>query len=231
MKIFVGMLVYDGKVPCEVVTCMNNEQIVARELGLDLRFNFIPSCSHAAMGRNQLARDFLKSDCDRLFFLDADVTWELGKMVELCLQPYDVVGGAYRYKCEEEKYPVNFFTNQGIYSNQHGLVKVQDLPGGFLAISRNALNKMIEAKPERLYDHYGEAAYCFFQFAFIDGKFYGEDTLFCKEWRDIGGDVYLDPKLNLTHWQFPVKYEGNIGQWMLKTFDQDRAKWPNPEVQ
>lgn len=219
MKIFVATMVYDGKVHLEVIRCLMNEQLVAYSLGHELRFSAIPSCSHAAMGRNQLARDFLESDCDRLFFLDADVTWHVGDLLKVALQPYDVVAGAYRYKCDDEKYPVNFFTDVPLWANEHGLLEVQDVPSGFLAINRNVFEKLAEAHPERTYNHYGRPAQCFFQYGFIDGGFYSEDTLFCKEWREIGGKVYLDPELQLTHWQFPIKYEGKIGDFLKSVND------------
>lgn len=222
MKVFVGTLVYDGKVPCEVLTCMLNESTIANSLGIELRFNFIPSCSHAAMGRNQLVRDFLESDCDKLFWLDSDVTWNPGDLLKITQMPYHVVGGAYRYKCEEEKYPVNFPINKELWANEHGLLEVQDLPGGFLAVSREAYNRIAMAHPDRMYDHYGKPAFCFYQFAFQDGKFYGEDTLFCKEWRDLGESIYLDPELTLTHWQFPVKYEGKIGDFLKQVNNMER---------
>ena len=32
-----------------------------------------------------------------------------------------------------------------------------------------------------------------------DNKNYGEDNSFCKRWRDIGGKIWVDPKMSIGH--------------------------------
>lgn len=181
-----------------------------------MNFRFLPNCSHAAMGRNQLTADFLNSDADRLFFLDSDVTFETGSIVKVCKRENEVVGGAYRYKLEEENYPVGWLEGKELWANKDGLLEVKTLPGGFLAISRSALEKLKEAHPDRGFEHFGYKMHCFFQMKYENGALYGEDSYFCKEWIDIGGKVFLDPELTLTHWDFNKPYKGHIGNWLKK---------------
>lgn len=68
MKILVSIPTYDGKLQVEVVRCLLNEQLLAVQNGVDIQYRFLSNCSHAAMGRNQLASDFMNSDCDKMFF-------------------------------------------------------------------------------------------------------------------------------------------------------------------
>lgn len=224
MRIVVGIPVYDGKLQIQSVRCLLTEQALAREAGDDLRFLFLPSCSHPAMGRNQLVQDFLDSDADRLVFLDADVTFPMGSLLKIAHHPVDFVGGAYRFKMDEEKYPVGFLPNpklMGLVIEDKPLIEVQTLPGGFLSLSRNVFEKLKAAHPEREYEHFGRKAHCFFQMPFAHGILCGEDSYFCLEWAALGEKVYLDAELTLIHWDFNTPYAGHIGNW-LRTKTQEK---------
>lgn len=210
----VAIPVYDGKVPIEMVGCLMHEQIAAVMAGLDFQVRFLPSCSHPAMGRNQLAMDFLESDCDKLIFVDSDVTFEGGAIVRLAMLPVDLVAGAYRYKTAVESYPVTWLPNKELWSNGLGLIEVETLPTGFMAISRKVFDTLRDIHSEREYLHQGKVAHCFFQMPFINGHLYGEDSFFCQEWRKAGGKVFLDPMISLTHWDHRTPYAGCIGNWL-----------------
>ncbi len=216
MKILVAIPTYDGKLPVEVVRSLMNEQTLALANGDDLQFRFLSSCSHPAMGRNQLAQDFIDSDCERLVFLDADVTFEVGSIIKIAHNPYDFVGGAYRFKMNEEKYPVGWTDKKDLWANSQGLLEVATLPGGFLSLSRNVFETLKKAHPERSYTHFGKTAHCYFQMPFVGGQLCGEDSFFCLEWSQAGGKVYLDPELKLTHWDGNIPYVGHIGSWLKK---------------
>ncbi len=224
MKILVAVPVYARALPIQTVKCLMREQLHALFVdGDEFHFHFLPACSHAAMGRNQIAADFLNGPCDVLVFVDADVTTEttgaVAKIARLALNHQQVVGGAYRYKHDPESYPVGWFGGplKGVaLSDSAALIEVKTLPGGFLAIPREVFVKLKAAHPERKYDHAGHSFHCFFQFAFVDGSMYGEDALFCKEWLALGGKIYLDPEIALTHWDESRPYAGHIGNWLKR---------------
>lgn len=213
MKIFVATPVYDGKLQVQTVSCLMSEQIAALVAGDEIQFHFLPACSHPAMGRNQLADDFMRSDCDRLFFLDADITFDMGSIVKLAHTDTDFVGGCFRYKTEPEAYPVGLL-NENITPNDFGLIEVQSLPGGFLSISRKVFETHFCKFPSRKYTHMGRKVHCYFQMPFEDGNLRGEDSYFCQEWREAGGKVFLDPEIALTHWDFNRPFAGHIGNWL-----------------
>ncbi len=216
MKIFVATPVYDGHAPAQLVKCLLDEQAVASGCGDELRQMFLPNCSHAAMGRNQLAKDFLDSDCDKLVFLDSDITFDPGAIVKLAHKPVDFVGGAFRFKFKNENYPIGWLEDRPfLQADANGLLEVGTLPGGFMAISRKVFDVLKAAHPDRSYVHFGHDYHCYFQMKFADGAVYGEDSGFCKEWRDTGGKIYLDPEIPLTHWDFaPTPYVGHVGNWL-----------------
>lgn len=225
MKIFVATPTYDGKLPIQVVHSLLTEKAVAIGCGDELKVGFLAGCSHAAQGRNQLADDFMNSDCERLVFLDSDVTWRPGDIVKIAHYPVDFVGGSYRHKNANETYPVHFDqTKKELWANEHGLLEVAAVPGGFMSLSKNVFEKIKEANPEKKFEFWGREMFCYFEMLFKDGILGGEDFLFCQSWRDLGGKVYLDPEIALTHWdQKMTPYEGHIGNWLKSRTAGDRS--------
>ena len=218
MKISVGLPLYDGKMDYRLAACLLTEVLVAREYGDELRICMLGGCSDLARGRNQIVYEFLQSDSERLICFDSDVTFTPGSMVKLAHYPEDVVGGAYRLKEDgPEQYPVSFLKDKKeLQANEHGLLEVAMVPTGFLSMSRNAFKKFREAYPGREYQSRGVTQYAYFQIPYFDGSLYTEDSWFCKEWRAVGGKVFMDPELTLTHWKGNIPYEGHIGNWLKK---------------
>lgn len=216
MKIFVAMPVYDGKLPLETASSMLQEQLLAGQNGHELVFCFLPSCSVPAAGRNQLVQEFLRSDCDRMVFLDSDISFLTGSLLKIAALPAEVVGACYRFKEDGERYPISWLPDvQELWANENGLIEVAALPTGFLAISRSVFEKFMAKFPERQTTHHGRPQFCFFQMLFKDGHEYSEDTYFCKEWREMGGKVFLDPEIRLIHWGAKyVPYDSHIGKWL-----------------
>jgi hypothetical protein len=213
MKIYVAIPVYDGKLQVETVNCLLQEQLLASGFGDVLHVAFLPSCSVPAHGRNRLVRDFLDSDSERLFFLDADITFEPGDLLKVAHKPVEVVGGAYRYKRSDESYPIGW--GQGSMSQDAlGLIEVETIPTGFSCFSRSVFEKFQNKFPKRFYTSEREELFCFFQMVFDEGKMHSDDSYFCKEWRSIGGKVHLYPELSLTHWDQNIAYKGHVGNWL-----------------
>ena len=214
MRVSVGIPVYDGKLQIQTVTSLLTEKSIA--LAMDVQFNvrFLPSCTNLAMGRNQIVKEFLESTDEKLIFVDADVSFEPGALVKLAHYPLDVVGGAYRLKKDEEEYPVAFLDQDELWANELGLLEVAMLPTGFLSLTRDAFEKFRKAYPDREYESRGETSFAYFQIPYSQGALYTEDAWFCKEFREAGGQIFMDPEMELTHWEFNKPYVGHIGRWL-----------------
>ena len=222
-KISVGIPVYDGKLQMQSVACLLTETSLATSLGIRLRVNFLPSCTNLALGRNQLVKEFLAIGADKLVFLDADVTFEPGSLIKLATHKVDFVGGAYRLKTNEERYPVHLLS-EAKELGPDGLVEVAMVPTGFLALSRNVFEKFEASYPDRRYTIDGEESYCYFQIPYHNGALFTEDSYFCKEWREAGGTVYLDPTPTLTHWHFNTPFRGNFNSWVRTKINSEGTK-------
>lgn len=213
MKISVSIPVYDGKLQMQSVACLLAETSIANALGIELKVNFMPACTNLALGRNQLVKEFLASDADKLVFLDADVTFDSGALVRLAMHPVDFVGGAYRLKTNTERYPIHLL-QEPKELGPNGIVEVAMVPTGFLCLTRKVFETFEAGYPGRYYTIDDVKNYCYFQIPYHDGALYTEDSYFCKEWREIGGQIYLDPTPTLTHWQFNTPYKGQFESWI-----------------
>jgi len=211
MRIFIGVPAYDGKVGVATVQSLLAETAILEELGHECGVGFVTGCSLITHARNDLARGFLASGFDKLAMIDADVSWEAGALVRLLHHTVDLVGGAYPYKRHPESYPVTWLASK---ERAGGLIEVEGLPGGFMVIARSALDRIIEAFPDRKYRHGDDLFYAFFDAAFRDGRLFGEDNAFCDLFRKAGGKVWLDPDLTLTHTGGDPAFTGRIGDWL-----------------
>ena len=103
------------------------------------------------------------------------------------------------------RYNINYLGQYLEINNNLG--KVKHLATGFMMIKRNLLEKMMTAFPSTKYIddvHFlkpeeNAMAYALFDCGVEDGHYLSEDWLFCDRWTKMGGDIYVDVSINLTH--------------------------------
>lgn len=87
------------------------------------------------------------------------------------------------------------------------LAKVKHTATGFMMIQRSVIENMMKAFPSTKYVddvHFLKPnenlyAYALFDCGVEDGHYYSEDWLFCHRWTKMGGDIFIDVSINLTH--------------------------------
>jgi hypothetical protein len=103
------------------------------------------------------------------------------------------------------KYNLNFISSSIEIDNN--LTKVRHLATGFMMFKREVITQMQNEYSETKYtDDVGflaedkcEFAYALFDCAILDGHYLSEDWLFCERWRKIGGEIFVDVTIDLTH--------------------------------
>ena len=101
------------------------------------------------------------------------------------------------------KYNLNYISDR--ITIQKNLAKVKHIATGFLMIQREVIENLITAYPSSLYtDDVGflssdVACYNLFSTSVEDGHLLSEDWFFCSNWSKLGGDIYVDVSINLTH--------------------------------
>jgi FkbM family methyltransferase len=171
--------------------------------GCDIRF--LEGDSHPDRARNRIARDFLASDKDYLFFLDADLAFEPETIMDLYKRGKDIVCGFYAKK---QPGPAAWVGNVlSDEEDQEGLVTMREAGTGCICIHRNVLQAMKEAWPEIEYfcDGDGKMEWAFFDACVMFDwerkmrRWLSEDWAFCNRARQLGFEIYADKKAILLH--------------------------------
>ena len=171
--------------------------------------------SDIAGSRGALFAAFVRSDCNTLVFVDDDVFWNPGALLQLIDYPVDVVGGIYPKKQEPLAWPFKIEEKEEYPTDpETGLIEVLGLPGGFLKISKDCANKMIEAYPRQTLRSVSEHTQfwpLFDPYEMPDGNRLSEDFSFCQRWIDIGGKVWANLEFELGHIGYKT-YKGSCGK-------------------
>jgi len=118
-------------------------------------------------------------------------------------------------QCHLLEYNINYLDK--VLNVDTNLAKVKHIATGFMMLQRVVLSQMMEQHPQLKYtDDTGflkedENKYAFALFnCKVDYNHYlSEDWLFCDCWRNMGGDIYIDVSINLTH-TGNVDFKGNF---------------------
>lgn len=216
MNVTIAIPAYTGQI------CMGTMRSLINDLiGLVSRgdtFNLVDNIGSAIISdcRGVIATNFYHTDSDCLVFIDDDVAWQAGALLKLIDHPVDLVGGVYPYRAENMTYPVKYLDKPELWADpETGLLEVAAIPTGFMKISRNCMDKMIEAYPQQYYHKSAtnEMFYDLFGHLTIDDRKYGEDYSFCMRWSKIGGKVWCDPEIKMGHIGLKV-FEGHLGNWL-----------------
>lgn len=233
-SVMVALLTYSGEPEPETRESLARSEKLMRARGWDVVGKERRGDSILPRARNAMLAEFLASDCTDLVCIDDDVSWDGDELVRLVEHPADMVGGAYPAKLDKPQYFVLWDTTKpdirSVDAPRNWLIEVYGVPTGFLKLSRACVERMRIAYANLQYGDDtapGQRAWCLFNFELWNNRFWGEDFVFCKRWRDIGGKIYLDPMLTLHHHGRTKTgerktYSGNVGEWMRQSFNQQK---------
>ena len=103
------------------------------------------------------------------------------------------------------RYNVNYLDNT--LNIEKNLAKVKHIATGFMMIKRSVIEKMSKAFPSTKYvddvnflkADENEFAYALFDCGVEEGHYFSEDWLFCHRWTKMGGSIWMDVSIALTH--------------------------------
>lgn len=213
------------------------DQFIRR--GITLQHCFMMNESLIDRARNGLVSEFFeKSDADYLLFVDADIQFRAEDVLAMMSYEKDIICGPYPKK--HINWPVVIeAVNAGIQNpadlenlvgeyvftplehnpKMEEIIKVGEAGTGLMLIHRSVFEKLKEAFPENNYisDHSRDVSsgaekkmHAFFRTEIFEGRYLSEDYYFCKKWREIGGDVWLFPWAQTTHFG-TFGFKGSVG--------------------
>lgn len=197
-KYMLAMPCYDSKVNTLTVNSLLSSTMAMSKLGINYQVSMLNSGTLIDASRNELADAFLKSDCDTLVCLDSDMTWTWEELSKLLVTShyYPVVAGAYTAKVDCPKFYVGL-TDTPL--NEHGLLKINHIGMGFVAIKKSVFEKLKRITHTYLHHANHQKYHAFFRLTIENGKYVGEDVYFFNRLKDIGIPAYLVPNIKLGH--------------------------------
>jgi hypothetical protein len=199
--------------------------------GIDFEFWDLPGDSYVDRARNTICNRFLESNATDLVFVDSDMAWQADAFNAILKSPYEVTGCAYPVKNNWNQFGVVINVNENKTPKvdaASGLISADWVPAGFLRIKRSCIEKMAEAFKDQFYydfsadpDNPGRRYINFFNCSVEGGHRYGEDVNFCRKWKYIGGDLWIEPRITFGHYGMQG-WTGNYHEFLIKQ--------PQPEM-
>ena len=207
-----------------------------RQLGIDWTVETMTNESLISRARNTLTAKFLTNpDSTHLMFIDADIGWEPWHLLVLLNAKKDVIGGLYPMKSLPVKWCVN-----GIPGKENGepdnpnLIEVTKTGTGFLLMKRDVFEKLNQHPAVRHFNNdiglpetLNPFMKTYFDTAVRENRYYSEDWTFCENWRDLGGQVFVDKRVLLRHtgtYVFDYGTHEQLYKDLRAMFDPEGAK-------
>jgi hypothetical protein len=174
---------------------------------------------YISAARSLLLRKALDWKADHVVFIDDDVSWRPQDLIKLLDTSGEVIAGTYRFKGPIEEYMGLLHDDPVTHRpevREDGCVRAELVPAGFLKLSKEAVGRFMRGYPELCYG----APYAFhvdlFNHGAFEGRWWGEDYMFSKRWRAIGGELWIVPDMELCHWGGGNDHKGNFHEFLLR---------------
>ena len=232
-RVHICMPCYGGQLTEQTFMSFIKWGNTCRQLGIDWTVETMTNESLISRARNTLTAKFLSNkDSTHLMFIDADIGWEPWHLLVLLNAQKDVIGGLYPMKSLPVKWCVN-----GIPGKEEGpgpLIEVTKTGTGFLLIKRDVFEKLNAHPAVRHFNNdiglskdLDVNMKTYFDTAVREGRYYSEDWTFCENWRDLGGEVYVDKRVLLRHtgtYVFDYATHEPLFKELRNMFDPEAAK-------
>lgn len=248
-KIMLATPMYGGMGNCMFFSSVLRLQDLCIARGVQFQHAFMANESLIDRARNGLANTFMTvSDADYLLFIDADVEFRPEDIIAMLSYDKDIICGPYPKK--HINWPVIIsaikagrtdpetlsklvgeyvFTPLEEDTRMEMVIKVAEAGTGLMLIKRSVFEKMKEAFPENFYQNdssqeklRGVPMHAYFRTAIVDNRYLSEDYYFCHKWRELGGDVWLFPWAQTTHYG-TYGFQGSVGELVNLMRDMEKA--------
>lgn len=225
MKIYDGKLViftsfYSHMAYAPYIRSLATTLGVLSELGIRHDYMMRPSDFHIERAINNTLTEIMDTDVTDVLLIDSDESWEAEDVVRILLHPEEIVAASYRMKNNWSEYVGEVKYLDGMPEGRMlkdgtPLLCAERVAAGFLRIKVSALRKWAAAYPELVSDEPDGKKVQFFSRMIEDGVVHCQDMAFSRRWLDIGGKLWIDPNINVTHWGFEP-HHGDMNGYLRK---------------
>lgn len=200
--------------------CLHNTLSLLRSYGINHGVTEGLGSSHVGKAREFVlwaAMANTKSPFTHLMWIDDDMGWDSKDVIKLITYDRDIVAAVGIRKSEEKKFCFNSLDGAVV---EDGLLEVKDVGFAFVLMKRKVIDILCASYPELQYKT-GDGSRQFALFYDLLDRSnpnelperLGEDLSFCRRWRKIGGQVFVDPSIELIH-SGRYEYRGRLSDHM-----------------
>lgn len=202
-KILISTPAYDRKVDVPYMLSILDTTRLLEAEGYEVHIQIPMQGSLLVHSRNKILQRFIELECDYALLVDSDLGWEPESVLRLIAADKEISGGVYPARDGRGfKFKPSVEEDGRIFRcPETQLLKVEAIPAGFLLLKRSAILTMREKYPELRYisSDTNSEEYCLFNTEVYDEKFWGEDYIFCRNARNAGLDIWIDPTILFNH--------------------------------
>jgi len=235
--VVVGTPCYGGMVMQDYAMSLLNLAAAAPKLGFDVAVMMLGNDALITRGRSAIVARFLDNpSTTHLLFVDADITFQPEQVARMLRFDKDFVAGLYPAKIFDWQQMADRFGKSRETIDEAALAYVGEIcrgaeaktedhfatgiyaGTGFQLIKRQVFERMMKAYPDLQYQSlhaFPRSAPSKNYYALFDcmidpasGVYLSEDYAFCRRWRALGGEIWLDLTSKLTH-TGPHSFRGN----------------------
>jgi hypothetical protein len=191
------------------------------QAGIANEFCSLASAAYVDDMRNWHVARFLEGNGTHLLFLDYDMEWDAAGLERLLTADVPICAGTYRVKNAWMRWTASVMEADGVpmgmprKDGRGFLLECDNLAMGFTLIRRDVFERMRESMKDSWYHTDGVMAWDWFTRIREGREHYGEDYSFCRRWRALGGQLFIDPDITLNHYGMHG-WRGNYHEFLLE---------------
>lgn len=176
--------------------------------GVDVQVHWLTDCAVITRARQELMAAFMAGDCTHMLSIDSDVAWDPTAPWRLMQHNVPFVS-ATTFTRGSKKMCIrgaDWDRPEFDYDPVRKLLRVGAVGSAFCMFRRDAVEMLQRAYPElkirddRIASRLNEHLYAFYhQILHPTGYLDGEDYSLAERFRAAGGEVFVDPFIELTH--------------------------------
>jgi len=230
-RVFIGTPCYSGEVHYLLTESLLIAQLDCLTRKIFIDWHVAPGFSLVQYSRNYLVKQFLDDKAaTHLFWLDSDLGFSPDAIRRLVDRNLDVVCAVY-----PTKHPhTSIFPFMSCGPVIDGLQEASRVPGGFLMVSRRAVEAVVAQCKYHKLEHDGQTMRVPHVFdLFYDGDdetLLGEDYLFSAKLRNAGFKIFVETDVNLHHMGMHA-FSGNLARTMEREEAEGKSAQASPEAQ
>lgn len=205
-KVLIATPCLDQKVDAYFVHSLCESIKLGLKHDLDIRCVFLANESILPMARNELFKLAYDEQYDTMVFIDDDEYWDEKVLIEIIQSEKDVVTVPVVNK-GDTKIGYNVWLSNDRQKDADGYIKIEKCGTGFLKLSRKVIIDLWNTNIELVFRNKILKNIC--EYTFENGSFVGEDIALTKKIKELGYDIWLNPKHTVSHIGNKM-YKGNF---------------------